>query len=369
MPQRLLTLVVKELLSYLRDPRSRLILVGPPLMQLLVFSFAATLEVRNVDIAVLDDDRGVWSEEMIERLDAAEFVADIETIENPAALRAAIDRREVLLGIRFDSDFSARVDAGRGGEIQVLLDGRRANAAQIALGYVGAIAAQLGAGIEPARGGAAETGAAALRNWFNPNLDYQWYIVPSLSGLLAMIISLIIPALSIARERELGTFDQLLVSPVTPIEIIVGKTMPALLVGVVIASVMMLAAVFGFRVPFTGSLLPLLSSLVLFITSIVGIGLSVSAICQTQQQAILGAFMVAVPVVLLSGFATPVENMPPWLQVVAEANPLKHYLIIVQGTFLKALPTSEVFANAAPMAAIALVTLTAATVFVRGRLQ
>jgi ABC-2 type transport system permease protein len=369
MLNRLATLIVKELLSYLRDPRSRLILIGPPLMQLLVFSFAATLEVRNVDIAVLDFDRGAWSQELVQRLDAAGFVAGLTRVESADELRSMIDRREVLLGIRFDSEFSSDAATGRSATVQVLLDGRRANAAQIALSYVGAIAADLGIGIGEASGIRPQSRAAALRHWFNPNLDYQWYIVPSLSGVLAMIISLIVPALSIARERELGTFDQLLVSPVTPTEIIVGKTTPALLVGIVIASVMMLAAVFGFRVPFTGSLLPLMFSLILFITSVVGIGLSVSAICQTQQQAILGAFMVAVPVVLLSGFATPVENMPVWLQYVAEANPLKHYLIIVQGTFLKALPASQVLANALPMAAIAAVTLTAATLFVRGRLQ
>ena len=369
MAGRLLTLIVKELLSYLRDPRSRLILVGPPLMQLLVFSFAATLEVRNVDIAVLDVDRGRWSREMIERLDAAGFVARIIHVGSDAELRSMIDRREVLLGMRFDSEFSALASRGDTATVQLLLDGRRANASQIALRYVSDIATDLGIDVAQDSGARRTSTAAAVRHWFNPNLNYQWYIVPSLSGVLAMIISLIVPALSIARERELGTFDQLLVSPFTPIEIIVGKTAPALLVGFVIACIMMLAAVFGFRVPFTGNLMLLLGSLVLFIASVVGIGLSVSAVCQTQQQAILGAFMVAVPVVILSGFATPVENMPQWLQYVAEANPLKHYLIIVQGSFLKALPVSDIVAGALPMAAIALVTLTAATLFVRGRLQ
>jgi len=366
---RLATVVINELLSYLRDPRARVILVAPPLMQLLVFSFAVTLEVRNVDIAILDEDPGALSAEFVERLQASSFVGRLVPVASVEELRDLIDRREVLLGVRFADDFSASVVAGRTGTVQLLLDGRRANAAQIAAGYTGQVAARLDAEIRIRGGRPSQSSAAAVRHWFNPNLIYQWYVVPSLSGVLAMILSLILPALSIARERELGTFDQLLVTPVSPMEIIVGKTLPALLIGSLIAVVMMLAAVFGFRVPFTGSAALLATSLLLFITSVVGIGLAVSSICQTQQQAILGAFMLAVPVVLTSGFATPVENMPVWLQYAAEANPLKHFLIIVQGSFLKALPPVEILANALPMGCIALVTLSAATLFVKGRLQ
>ena len=369
MLDRIRTLFVKELLSYLRDPRSRMILIGPPLIQLLIFSSAATLEVRNVDIAILKDDYGIWSQELIERLDAAEFVNDITVVYSMEQMRSLIDRREVLLGIRFGADFSNLVVSGQTANLQVILDGRRANAAQIALNYVSRIAAGLGIDIHNTKGTTMPSSEAVLRHWFNPNLDYQWFIVPSLSGVLAMMLSLVVPALSIARERELGTFDQLLVSPVSPTEIIIGKTAPAVLVGTLIASIMIAAAVFGFGVPFTGSLTLLILSLLLFIVSVVGIGLSVSAVCQTQQQAILGAFMVAVPVVLVSGFATPIENMPNWLQIAAEANPLKHFLIIVQGTFLKAMPPREVAENALPLVVIALVTLTAATLFVRGRLQ
>jgi len=184
-----------------------------------------------------------------------------------------------------------------------------------------------------------------------------------------MMMSMVITALSIARERELGTFDQLLVSPIAPLEIIAGKTLPALIIGAVLANVMILAGIFLFRVPFLGSFLLLELSLVLFILSVVGFGLMVSAICRTQQQAILGTFMTAIPLILISGFATPVENMPWWLQLAAEADPLKHYLIIVQGCFLKALPAGQVLRHAAPMVLIAAGTLTAATLFVRARLE
>ncbi len=364
---RLRSQVVKEMLSYLRDPRSRMTLIVPPLMQLLIFSFAATLEVRNVDIAVLDRDSGAWSREMVQRVDAAGFVDRIVPVNSLAELRRLVDHREVLLGLHFDAGFSRDIEAGRPAEAQLLVDGRRANAGQIAVGYIEAVAAQLGAELAPA--GGVPPPSTVVRHAFNPNLTYRWFIVPSLSGILAMFISLVVTSLSIARERELGTFDQLLVSPATPLEIVVGKTVPAVILGTVLGTIMITAGILIFGIPFTGSLPLLLASLVLFILSIVGIGLMLSSVCGTQQQAILGTFSVAVPIVLISGFATPVENMPDWLQWVAQASPLKYYLVIVQGSFLKALPPEVVLANAWPMAAIALVTLTSAVVLVKRRLS
>jgi ABC-2 type transport system permease protein len=363
---RLTAQIIKELLSYLRDPKSRLTLIGPPLAQLLIFSFAVTLDVSHVQIAILNDDAGVGSTEMIQRLEASSFVDAARFVQHPAALTALIDQRKVLIGLHFPADFSRRLAAGRPAEVQALIDGRRANAGQIALGYLNTIASGLGAELVAAKGPPPEV---SLRHWFNPNLIYRWFVVPSLSGILAMLISLLVTALSIARERELGTFDQLLVSPARPVEIIVGKTVPALLIGTVLGSVMILAGVFAFRIPFTGSAVMLFASLMLFILSMVGIGLMVSSICRTQQQAILGTFSIGVPLVMISGFATPVENMPGWLQLLAEASPLKYYLIIVRGCFLKGLPAADVYANAWPMAAIALVTLSAAIVIVQRNLQ
>ena len=209
---------------------------------------------------------------------------------------------------------------------------------------------------------------AVERHWFNPNLNYRWFVVPSLMGMLVMLVSLMVTALSIARERELGTFDQLLVSPCTPTEIIIAKTIPAFCVGMVLASVMLSAGVWVFHVPFTGSLWMLYLCLLLFILSVVGIGLMVSAICSTQQQAILGTFTIAVPTVIMSGFATPIENMPIVLQWLAEGIPLKHFLIILQGSFLKALSPTDILSNMWPMALIAAVTLTLATMLIRSKL-
>jgi ABC-2 type transport system permease protein len=364
---RLIAQIIKELLSFLRDPKSRVTLVVPPLLQLFVFSFAVTLDVTNVTIGVLDDDSGRWSHEIIQRLQGARFVGDLRFVDRTEDLTALIDERKVIAAIHFPADFSRNVAAGVPAEAQVILDGRRANSSQITLAYLNAIAAGLGAQFAQTAG--ADLPDVATRHWFNPNLIYQWFVVPSLSGMLAMLISLLVTALSIARERELGTFDQLLVSPARPLEIVIGKSVPALLLGTLLGGVMITAGVLAFRVPFTGSILLLVMSLMLFILSIVGIGLMVSSVCRTQQQAILGTFAVVVPMVLISGFTTPVENMPHWLQIISAASPLKYYLIIVRGTFLKALPLVDIFANAWPMVAIAAVTLSAAIVIVRRNLQ
>jgi ABC-2 type transport system permease protein len=328
---RLSAQIIKELLSLLRDPKSRLTLVVPPLLQLFIFSFAVTLDVTNVSVAVLNDDAGRWSQEVIQRIQGAGFVGSLVYVERPEELAAVIDKREVIAAIMND------------------------------------IAMQLGAELVRTAGG--QMPEVATRNWFNPNLIYRWFLVPSLSGMLAMMIALVVTSLSIARERELGTFDQLLVSPARPIEIVIGKTVPALLLGTLLGSVMISAGVFAFGIPFTGSVAWLFASLMLFILSIVGIGLMVSAVCRTQQQAILGTFSMVIPITLISGFTTPIENMPNWLQFFAQASPLKYYLIIVRGTFLRALPAADILASMWPMALIAVVTLSSAIVIVRRNLQ
>jgi ABC-2 type transport system permease protein len=367
---RLAAQIIKEILSLVRDPRSRFVLVGPPIIQLFIFSFAVTLDVTNVSVAVLNDDGGRWSQEMIQRVQGAGFVGELTHVRTQSELEDRIELRKSIAAIHFPADFSRDVGAGRPARAQVILDGRRANSSQITFAYLNTIATELGAElIAFGPGGGQAVPTIALRHWFNPNLFYQWFIVPSLSGILAMLIALIVTSLSIARERELGTFEQLLVSPARPIEIIIGKTVPALLIGTLLGTVMILAGVFVFQIPFTGSAIQLFGSLMLFILSMVGIGLMVSSICQTQQQAILGTFSVAVPIVLISGFTTPFENMPDWLQFIAQASPMKYYLVIVRGSFLKAMPPADILANAWPMALIAAVTLSTAIVIVRRKLH
>ena len=363
---RLRAQFIKEVLSILRDPRSRMVVLVPPLAQLLIFAFAATLEVRNVDIAVHNQDAGRWSHELVTRLERAEFVNQIHHVANNQQLQGLIDEGKVMAALEIPVDFSRAIAAGDSGRVQLLVDGRRSNSGQITVAYLSAIAAEVGAEANPE---AALAAPVVVRNWFNPNLVYRWFIVPGLSGILAFFSALLITSLSIARERELGTFDQLLVSPTSTPEIIISKSLPALAIGTGLGLMMIAAGIVLFQIPFSGSFGLLLISLLLFILSVVGIGLMISAVSATQQQAILGAFAIGVPAVLMSGFATPVENMPTLLQWLAQAIPLTHFLVIVQGSFLKALPLGDILASLWPLAIIALVSLTMATVFVRGRLQ
>ncbi|WP_454850563.1 ABC transporter permease [Rhizobium binxianense] len=366
---RLRALIVKELLAVLRDPKGRMILIGPPIIQLLVFSYAATLEVRNVDVMILNRDSGRWGHELIQRIDGSPTFRRIAIAENQADIRNAIDRQTALAAIEIGPDFSRDIEAGTPADLQVILDGRRSNASQIVSGYITQIGMSLAAETPAGRRAASETVSTVPRNWFNPNLTFQWFMVPNLIASIALLIGLIVTALSIARERELGTFDQLMVSPLRVHEILIGKLIPPMMIGLFHITVYILAAVFLFDVPLRGSLFLLYGSAIFYLGSVAGLGLFISALSMTQQQAILGAFLFMVPAMLLSGFATPIENMPDWLQPVTLVNPLRYFLIVVKGVFLKDIPVGEVVNQTIPLALIAGVTLGATAWLFRRRLE
>ena len=364
---RLRIAVIKELISYLRDPATRRFLIGVPIFQTVIFAYAGTLDVRNVDLAVLDQDNGRGSYELVARVDGAWFTGEVLTVRDARELEDLIVNRRVLLGLRLGSDFSRRVESGQPGVVQVVVDGRRANAGQIAVSYLGSLVQDMGAELAPQR----TAGAPEMRgrHWYNTNLNYRWFMIGNLSAVLGMMMCLVVTSLSIAREREMGTFDQLLVSPMTGTEIIIAKTIPGLLAGFVVSSIITALAVFLFGSPYTGAVWMFPLSLSLFILSVVGFGLVISSVCSTQQQAIMGTFFSSIPFILTSGFATPTENMPLWLQHLAELNPLKHYMVVVQGSFFKSYSATEIMNDIWPLVPIALVTYTVAVLVVRRRLE
>lgn len=366
---RLTALVVKEFLAILRDPKGRIILIGPPIVQLLVFSFAATLEVKNVDIAVLNRDAGRWGRELVHRIDAAPTFGRIFTIDSPGALRSAIDAQKVIAAVHIGQTFSRDIEAGAPADVQIILDGRKSNASQIVAGYLTRIVNELAAETPAGRRAAPATVGVVARNWFNPNLIYQWFMVPNLVAMIAMLTGMIVTALSIARERELGTFDQLMVSPLRTHEILIGKVIPPMMIGLLHTTVYVLAALFVFGVPLRGSLLLLYGSALFYLLAVVGLGLFISALSMTQQQAILGAFLFMVPATLLSGFATPIDNMPDWLQPLTYLNPLRYFLVIVSGVFVKDIPVYQVVANTIPLMLIATATMSTASWLFRRRLE
>jgi len=367
--QRVRTLIVKELLAALRDPRGRYILIVPPLIQLLIFAFAATQEVKNVHMAVLNEDYGTAARDLIARFEGSTNFTAVHHLRGQADVAPAIDSQRVLMVLHIGADFSRKLAAGQRARVHLILDGRRSNAAQIVAGYSQAIIDGFNGELSHGRRAPEVPSSIAARVWFNPNLETTWYTVPSLLAILMTMLGLVVTALSVARERELGTFEQLLVAPLEPIEIVIGKTIPALIIGLTEGTFMLLMGVFVFRVPFQGSVALLYAAMTVYLGSVIGVGLFVSSLAKTQQQAILGAFVFMVPAMLLSGFASPIENMPDWLQTLTLANPVRYYLVIVKGVFLKGMPAVVVLRLLWPLAVIALVTLSVATWLFRHRVE
>lgn len=366
---RIVFLIYKEILAVWRDKKSRMVLVVPPLVQLFIFSFAATLDVENVSIGILNRDSGEQSIELVQRFHGASSFAHITYLDSVSEITDYIDNRRGVMVLSIDEQFSRDLDAKKAATVQIIMDGRKSNTAQIVAGYATRIIDQFNNDFAHKQGILQQNTKVVPRNWYNPNLIYYWFNVPNLSGILTMLIALVVTTLSVARERELETFDQLLVSPLMPIEIMIGKMIPAVIISMVEGTIIILAGIFIFQIPFTGSILYLYLNMFVFVTSIVGIGLFISALCYTQQQAILGTYIFMSPAILLSGFATPIENMPKWLQFMTCFNPLKYYFVVAKGIFLKAMPLSVVLQNTWPLALIVFFTFTGATLFFRSKLE
>ena len=365
---RILALIYKEFLAVWRDKKSRLVLILPPFTQLLIFSFAATLDVQNVSIGILNQDSGEKAFELVMRFSGSKTFSHITHLQSVDEIASYIDNKNGVMVLHIDEQFSRNLDAGKPAKVQIILDGRKSNSAQIVAGYTSQIIDSFTRDLEAKSGALKQPAALVIRNWFNPNLEYTWFTVPSLTGILTMLEALIITALSVARERELGTFDQLLVSPLRPIEILIGKAVPAIVIAMIAGTLIIQVAIHLFKIPFTGSFLALYWSMLIYVTSIVGVGLFISSLCSTQQQAILGSFVFMSPSIMLSGFATPIENMPTWLQPITYLMPLRYFLVIAKGSFLKAMPQDIIFENTWPMILIALFTLSSARWLFRHRL-
>ena len=364
---RILTLIQKEVLAVLRDPRNRMALVVPPILQLFLFSFTGTLEVKHVALGIWNQDYGQVANELIERLCASPNFGHVEFAHSRRELQQMIDDQRVMLAITFLPDFSRKFSEDHAAPLQMVADGRKSNSAQIAQGYVSQIVNQF-VSEQATTDNSPPNVQIVERTWFNPNLDYIWFTLPSLAVMITLQICLNVTAMSVAREREMGTFEQLLVSPIRPLEIMAGKSIPALILALIEVTIFILITVFVFRIPFHGSVPFLYLSLTVFIIAMIGIGLSISSIAVTQQQAMLGIMTTLLPATLLSGYAAPIENMPGWLQPLTYANPLRYIMVVMKGVFLKDMPPMEILNNTWQMAIIAVFTLTLATWLFRRRL-
>jgi ABC-2 type transport system permease protein len=363
---RLLALIRKEFLALLRDKASRMVLVGPPLIQLMVFSYAATFDLNHIPFVVVNEDPGSAGRQIVARFAGSPSFDEIAALPSNAGVADLIDRRAALLAIHVDRNFSRNLLQRRPAPLQVVIDGRNSNTAAIALSYVGDVVLGFNTDWTATQGGASIPATLDLRARYNPNLLSRWFVVPGIVGLLTFVVTVLVSGLSVVREREAGTFDQLLVTPYRPWEILVGKAVPGLLIGAAEAAVIVAAAVFWFHVPLIGSLVAL--GLALFLVSAIGIGLMISSIAATQQQGLLGAFLFLVPAIILSGFATPIANMPPAVQLITYLNPMRYLMVILRGTFLEGEGVTALLGQYWPLALLGAASMAAATLLAQRRM-
>lgn len=335
MLHRILALVRKEFLALLKDPKSRLVLIVPPLIQLLVFGYAATFDLTQVPYAVYNEDRGVASRDLLAGFAGSASFHQVAEIHSEGEIAPLVDARQALLVIHVGPRFTADLETGRPAPLQVIIDGRNSNTAMVVLNYTRSIVNRFNDDWSAARGLRGPPARLEIRAWFNPNLESRWFFIPGIVGMLTLVVTMLVTALTVAREREQGTFDQLLVTPLRPGEILIGKMLPGFVIGIVQATLILLVATLWFKVPFLGSLPAFYCGLALFLLSGVGAGLLISALSATQQQGLLGAFLFMVPAVILSGFATPIANMPRAVQIITYIDPLRYFLIILRKVFLE----------------------------------
>ncbi len=370
--RRVAALIKKEFITIWNDPKSRAIIIAMPLMQLLVFSNAVTMEVRNIDTVVLDRCQCVESRELLSRFENSSRFRKFYYVDNEKEFQEKLDTQKAQLGINIPNDFARGIKSKTGANVQIISDGRQTNSAAIGAGYASQIInlynAELsklpsthegdGLGVR----GTTDSGIdITVRNWFNPNLEYKWYILTIIVAMLSLVTTLILTSLSIARERELGTFDQLIVSPLSSFEILLGKSIPPLVIAMTLTMVMIGIVIVFFHVPFVGSIFLFLISILISLLAIVGVGLYISSICNTQQQAILSVMTFMMPAVLLSGFISPIEDMPLCLQYLTYLNPVRFFMVLSRGIILKGMGIEDVITNLIPLIIIASITLALAS--------
>ena len=347
--ERIFVILRKELIQALREPRMRVLLFLPPIIQLIVFGFAVNLDVDHARIAWMDMDRTPESRSLRDRFTGSGRFDIVSAPENEEDVQRTLDRGEAQAVVRIPQGFARGTARGRATEVQILIDGTNSNTASLVASYAGEIVAEYSVDLmekqqrvkvltrSPGSPVSMATPQVTARSrvWFNPDLYSRNYFVPGVIANIIMMVTLMLTALSIVREKEIGTMEQLMVTPVRPIELMLGKTLPFALVGLMDVTLVTVAALLVFRIPLHGSFLLLLCCAVLFLMTSLGAGLFLSTISHTQQQAMMGSFFFSTPAFMLSGFAFPIRNMPVPVQYLTYLNPIRYFIEIVRGIFLK----------------------------------
>lgn len=360
MLSRLKQLIIKEFIQVLRDKRTRFILVGPPIFQMLVFGYAATFEIQHVATVVVDLDQSQESRELVSRFTSNSSFDVEHQLDSSSQAREMIERGTTTIALQINAGFAQKLRKGESAPLQVIVDATNSNTALIASSYISQIALEFGDEYRQDRIGRIAPAILQMvpdvdlesRPWYNTELRSRWFFVPGVIGSLTLVLVITLTAFAVVREREIGTLEQIMVTPIRPVEFILGKTLPFFLVGIFDVTLVGLIGAIWFQVPFRGHVSVLAIGTVLFLLCMLGVGLLISTVSSTQQQAMVTAFFFIMPAVSFSGFGFPINTMPVWLQYVTYLNPLRYFLVILRGTYLKGVGMEILWPQMAAMAAL-----------------
>jgi ABC-2 type transport system permease protein len=362
--ERIKHMLIKEFIQIFRDPRMKGVIFLMPIVQLLVFGYAVTTDVKNVATLVHDLDNSVASRELVSRFVKSGYFNVVEYTDSEDRVRELMDRGKVGAVLRMNKGFEDDLRAGRTSQLQVIVDGTDSNTAGIALNYSSKIAGQFSTELLTQRilrssGPLGQTGRVVVetRAWFNENLESRNFYVPGVIAIIVMLITLMLTSMAVVREKEIGTMEQIMVTPITSAEFILGKTVPFALIGFADVILITLIGVFWFEVPIRGNLAVLFVATALYLLTTLSIGLFISTVSQTQQQAMMSTFFFYLPAVLLSGFMFPIANMPPLVQWLTYLNPLRYFLVIIRGIFLKGVGPTILWPQLLALAVMGFLTL------------
>ncbi|PIU54531.1 MAG: ABC transporter permease [Deltaproteobacteria bacterium CG07_land_8_20_14_0_80_60_11] len=342
--RRIRHIIIKEFIQVFRDKKLRFFLIVPPLVQLLTYGYVVNFDIKHVAVAVFDESRTLESRQLIDRFTSTDWFNVKYYVKSQKELLHLVDRGDITLALWIQWDFATRMRQGKSGRLQVIVDATDSNAALIVSRYAGTVIAdynQLQLDRQLARQGQEWAGQSGTpldiepRAWFNSNLISRHSMVPGVIAMVVLLVSLMLTALSVVREKEIGTLEQILVTPIRPIELMLGKTIPFVIISLLEVAMVTALGILWFEVPFRGSFLVLLLGTMAFLFNSVGLGLLISTVSSTQQQAMMAGNLFLTPAILLSGLIFPIANMPVFFQYLTYLNPLMYFIIVTQGVFLK----------------------------------
>jgi len=375
--ERIRQMLKKEFIQTLRDPHTRWLLFGPPLIQMVIFGYAATMEIKHVSLAVIDRDNTQESRELISHFSSSRYFHIAKYVARRDELRDGIDKGDFLLAVEIDSGFAQRLRNGQGASVQVIVDSSNSNTALVALGYLSQVGARFAQDYQidrvqrlaPQFVPFVPQVSLETRPWFNEGLLSEWYFVPGVLGNLMLILIMNLTAFAVVREREIGTLEQVMVSPIRRWEFILGKTVPFFLIGCFDAAMLTLVGTLWFGVPLRGHVAVLALGVMVFLLSALGLGLLLSTLAVTQQQSMITAFFFTMPMTSLSGFGTPISSMPPFFQKLSYFNQLRHVILILRSIFLKGVGLNVLWPDMLLMAGFALLMLSVSILRFRKSLE